>query len=118
MHEAEAGRQLHQVAAVAQPELPVDAIEVGVDGLARETEVARDLLRHVAVGGQAKHLASHCNGDDRVALAVQDQKRRPHLGDVFGGLVAVAEEEAHGQERIGLRRSSAVPPISHGVNIS
>jgi hypothetical protein len=54
--EAEAGRQPHQGGAIAQAELAVDAIEVGIDGLARETQLAGDLLRLLAIGRQPKHL--------------------------------------------------------------
>jgi hypothetical protein len=56
VHETEASRQPHQSGAVAQTELSVDAIEVGIDRLARDAQLAGDLLRLLAIGRQPKHL--------------------------------------------------------------
>ena len=43
MHQADADREADQLGPIAQVQLPVDPVQVRVDGLARDTEIARDL---------------------------------------------------------------------------
>jgi hypothetical protein len=95
VHEAEASRQPHQRGAVAQAELAVDAIEVGVDRLAREAQLAGDLVRLLAIGRQPKHLvfpfgqdAEHVDG-----ASVIGRHRRQLLGQA-GRNVALASPHA------------------------
>jgi hypothetical protein len=57
MHEADAESQPDQLCLVAQLQLSVNAVQMGVNRLSRQAELPRDLIRALALRGEAKDLA-------------------------------------------------------------
>ena len=81
----EAGGQPHQLRHVAQSELAVDAIEVGIDRLARDAELARHVARDHALGREPDTSRSRADRIPRTSLA---RRRRPSNAARRGASVA------------------------------
>jgi hypothetical protein len=56
MHQTKFEGEPDELGTVAKPQLSIDPIEVGVDGLAREAQLSGDLPRRATVRGKAEDL--------------------------------------------------------------